>query len=62
MYYADEVRQPERGGRRRARLRKPEVEMAKSLVENLSAKFDPAKYDDTYRKELLELLRREGRG
>ena len=31
--------------------------MAKSLVQNLSAKFDPAKYDDTYRKELLELLR-----
>src|SRR6187549_1752472 len=50
MYYADEVREPERvaGG---GQLRKPEVEMAKSLVENLSAKFDPAKYDDTYRKE-----------
>src|SRR6188472_3771 len=42
MYYADEVRQPEQanGGR----LQKPEVEMAKSLVENLSAKFDPKKY------------------
>ncbi len=61
MYYADEVRQPERvndGGR----LRKPEVEMAKSLVENLSADFDPAKYDDTYRKELLELLRAKAKG
>jgi len=61
MYYADEVREPEkveRGGQ----LRKPEVEMAKSLVENLSAKFDPAKYDDTYRKELLELLRAKAEG
>jgi DNA end-binding protein Ku len=36
--------------------------MAKSLVENLSAKFDPAKYDDTYRKELLELLQAKAEG
>jgi DNA end-binding protein Ku len=61
MYYADEVREPEKvdGG---GQLRKPEVEMAKSLVENLSAKFDPAKYDDTYRKELLELLQAKAEG
>jgi len=44
------------------RLQKPEVEMAKSLVENLSEHFDPAKYDDTYRKELLELLRAKAKG
>src|SRR4051795_7189240 len=61
MYYADEVREPEQvnGG---GQLRKPEVEMAKSLVENLSATFDPAKYDDTYRKELLGVVAGEGRG
>jgi DNA end-binding protein Ku len=61
LYVADEVREPEKveGG---GQLRKPEVEMAKSLVENLSAKFDPAKYDDTYRKELLELLRAKAEG
>ena len=61
MYYHDEVRKPERVDGN-ARLRKPEVEMAKSLVENLSAKFDPSKYDDTYRKELLELLRAKAKG
>jgi DNA end-binding protein Ku len=61
MYYHDEVRQPERVGGN-GKLRKAEVEMAKSLVENLSAKFDPAKYDDTYRKELLELLRAKAEG
>jgi len=60
MYYADEVRQPERVGG--GRLAKPEVELAKSLVENLSAKFDPNKYDDTYRKELLQLLRTKAKG
>jgi DNA end-binding protein Ku len=61
MYYADEVRQPEQVDGKEG-LRKPEVEMAKSLVENLSDSFDPAKYDDTYRKELLELLRAKAEG
>jgi DNA end-binding protein Ku len=60
MYYADEVRKPEevKGGE----LRKAEVDMAKSLVENLSDSFDPEKYDDTYRKELLDLLRAKAKG
>jgi len=61
MYYADEVRHPERVNGKE-QLRKPEVEMAKSLVENLSAEFDPEKYDDTYRKELLALLRAKEAG
>jgi len=61
MYYADEVAEPDSVGSK-GQLRKAEVEMAKSLVENLSAKFDPEKYDDTYRKELLELLRAKEAG
>ena len=61
MYYADEVRQPEQADGK-VRLQKPEVEMAKSLVENLSDSFNPAKYDDTYRKELLALLRAKAKG
>ena len=61
MYYADEVRQPEQADGK-VRLQKPEVEMAKSLVENLSESFDPEKYDDTYRKELLDLLRAKAKG
>jgi DNA end-binding protein Ku len=61
MYYADEVREPEKVDGK-ASLRKPEVEMAKSLVANLSADFDPKKYDDTYRKELLALLRAKEAG
>src|SRR5205085_1983810 len=44
MYYADEVRKPEALDGdlafREAKVRKAEVDMAKSLVENLSAKFD----------------------
>jgi DNA end-binding protein Ku len=61
MYYADEVREPEQVNGK-VNVRKPEIEMAKSLVENLSAEFDPEKYDDTYRKELLALLRAKEAG
>jgi DNA end-binding protein Ku len=61
MYYADEVRRPEKLDGQ-VQLRKPEVEMAKSLVENLSEPFDAEKYDDTYRKELLDLLRAKAEG
>jgi DNA end-binding protein Ku len=65
MYYAEEVRQPSEvmdGQAGKARVTKAEVEMAKSLVENLSAKFDPERYDDTYRSELLDLIRSKAEG
>jgi DNA end-binding protein Ku len=61
MYYADEVRKPESVDGK-AKLQKAEVEMARSLVENLSDSFDPGKYDDTYRKELLDLIRAKAKG
>ena len=61
MYYADEVRKPE-SANGKARLQKTEVEMAKSLVKNLSDSFKPEKYNDTYRKELLDLIRAKAKG
>ena len=61
MYYADEIRRPEAVDGKTP-LRKEEVEMAKSLVENLSDTFRPEKYDDTYRKELMELIRAKAKG
>src|SRR5919109_2311427 len=64
MYYADEVRKPESldGSLGTAKLQKAEVEMAKSLVENLSEAFKPEKYDDQYRKDLLDLIRAKAEG
>jgi DNA end-binding protein Ku len=61
MYYSDEVRKPEKVNGS-VRVQKAEVDMAKSLVENLSATFKPEKYDDTYRKELLTLIRKKAKG
>ena len=64
MYYSDEVRKPEAldGELGRPRLQKAEVELAKSLVESLSEKFEPEKYDDRYRQELLGLIRAKAEG
>src|ERR671926_127106 len=60
----DEVRNPASldGDIGAAKLQKAEVEMAKALVENLSEPFKPEKYDATYRKELLELIRAKAKG
>jgi DNA end-binding protein Ku len=61
MYFADEVRKPE-PVKISGQLRGAEVEMARALVENLSERFDPEKYDDSYRKELLSLIRKKAKG
>jgi len=66
MRFADEVVSPDEledvvpaNGRK---LEKREVEMAQQLIESLSGEFDPAKYRDEYREELLSLIERKGRG
>jgi DNA end-binding protein Ku len=61
MYYPDEIREPEKVGRK-GKLEPAEVEMAKSLIENLSGSFKPDKYNDEFRKELLRLLRAKAKG
>jgi DNA end-binding protein Ku len=60
MYYANEVRQPEEAPT--PRVREAEVEMAKTLIENLAAKWDPKRYHDRYRNELLDLLEKKAKG
>jgi DNA end-binding protein Ku len=66
MRFADEVVSPDeledvipQNGRK---LEKREVEMAGQLIESLSGEFDPKKYRDEYREELLSLIERKGRG
>ena len=60
MYYADEVRQPEDAPT--PQVRPAEVEMAKTLIENLAAKWDPEKLPRPYRNELLDLLEKKAEG
>jgi len=41
---------------------KRELEMAKQLIESLTSDFDPDKYRDEYREELLDLLEQKAEG
>ena len=60
MFYADEVRRPEVP--ELPKLRDAELEMARTLVENLSESFEPDRYHDRYREELLELIKAKAEG
>jgi DNA end-binding protein Ku len=64
MHYADEIVD-------RARLDQPaadievsekELAMARQLVETLAADFEPGKYHDEYREQLLELIEKKAAG
>jgi DNA end-binding protein Ku len=58
MHYPDEVREssalPELNYQ--VNLHENEVKMAVSLINSLSAEFQPEKYSDTYREKLMEII------
>ncbi|HHY37128.1 MAG TPA: Ku protein [Firmicutes bacterium] len=57
MFWADEIRSPaELNLPRQPELHEKEIQMARSLIENLSAPFVPDKYGDEYRRALLEVI------
>jgi DNA end-binding protein Ku len=43
-------------------LRKPELDMAKALVNNLASEWDPAKYTDQYRENLARIIQGKVKG
>jgi DNA end-binding protein Ku len=43
-------------------VRKRELDMAKALVESLAAEWDPAKYTDQYRENLLKVIQSKLKG
>ena len=67
MIFADEVVDPERidDARRRAEdveVNDRELAMAKQLIDSLAGEFEPEKYHDTYREEVLALIERKAAG
>src|SRR3954454_18575637 len=61
MRFADEVVKPEEledvlAHDGEAPKKKRELDMAKRLVDSLAAEFEPTKYRDEYREELLDLI------
>lgn len=64
LFYADEVRGFEEVDRGEAVTLKPgELDLAVQLIEQLGAtSFDPGKYDDEYRKKVLDIIERKVAG
>jgi DNA end-binding protein Ku len=63
LYYADEVRDVREIDAPKGQIRDGELKLAQQLLENLSTdKWDPEKYQDTYRERVLELIRKKEKG
>jgi DNA end-binding protein Ku len=66
MLFPDEVLAPERLDEvveaANAKTTKRELDVAKQLVESLAGDFDPNKFRDTYREEVLALIERKAEG
>jgi DNA end-binding protein Ku len=66
MLFADEVADPERLDElpdpKEVKTTKREVDVAKQLIGSLAGDFEPDKYRDTYREDVLELIERKAEG
>ena len=63
LHYADEVRAASEVPIEDGDVKKPELELAKQLVEAGSAEaFDPSKYHDEVREQMLEMIQRKVEG
>jgi DNA end-binding protein Ku len=66
MIFADEVlptdRLEEIAETREVKTTKRELEIAIQLVESLASEFEPRKFQDTYREEVLALIERKAQG
>jgi DNA end-binding protein Ku len=66
MLFADEISSPERLDElpdpKEVKTTKREVDIAKQLIGSLAGDFEPDKYHDTYRQEVLSLIERKAQG
>ncbi len=62
MYYEDEVRRIEEFRTDTALIKDKELELAVSLIEALAAEFEPAKYKDSYRENLMAMIQAKVQG
>ena len=66
LAYADEVVRPESidelAGLEDVDVSAREVKMAEALVESLTDEFDPSKYQDDYRVQVLDLIEKKAAG
>ena len=56
MYYQDEIRQVEEFRTDTSLVKDKELAMAKMLIDSLLAAFEPEKYHDSYRDNLMAMI------
>ena len=56
MYYADEIRQVDEFRTDTSTVKDRELDMAKMLISSLEADFEPKKYHDTYRDNVMQMI------
>jgi len=56
MYYADEIRQVDEFRTNTDLVKPAELAMANMLIDTLKAEFEPEKYRDTYRDNLMKMI------
>ena len=62
MYYADEVRDVKEFQPHKSLVKDKELQLAKTLVNSLVAKFRPEQFSDTYRENLEKLIKAKANG
>src|SRR5205823_964184 len=62
MYYANEIRSTEGIAADDGRVSPKELQMAVSLIENLSDSFDPERYEDDYQAALKQVIKAKVEG
>ncbi len=65
MFFADEVRDPKKvldETTSRVKVEKKDLDMARRLIDSLTTEWEPAKYKDTYRKRVLDLVQKKQKG
>ena len=62
LYYPDELHKTNRSEAPKAKYSSKELELAKSLVKNLTAPFKPQEFKDTYRENVERLIEQKSKG
>ena len=62
LFYADELHAANKGEKPKEKYTVKELELAKNLIDQLSARFDPAAFHDTYRENVEHLIEQKQKG
>lgn len=62
LFYEDEVRAVDGYGESSSEVDDKELKLARMFIQAMSAEFEPAKYEDSYRKAVIDLLQAKADG